>query len=369
MMRVLYDHQLFSRQNAGGASRYFYELARYCSAIPEVRCELLMGVSGTVYPFQKLSSPNTHVMQFAGKRPIGLWRYVANEVMGNSIAPFLGTMDIYHPTLYRCMPLVRARRIVATHHDCTQERFPQEFHYARQVVRAKKALYSRADAIICVSESCRKDLLDFYPIDPGKTRVIHHGLTRLVRCNAAACKLWELVPRPYLLYVGSRASYKNFDGLLRAFCDTGIYQSLDLLALGGGALGADELTLVGELGIAGNVICLPIASDELLAEAYARATLFVYPSLYEGFGLPPLEAMGAGCPVLASHTSSIPEVCQDAPFYFDPTDQDCFNRQLLVAICDEKARTAAIERGKKVAAKYNWNECGERTLALYHECQ
>ena len=97
--------------------------------------------------------------------------------------------------------------------------------------------------------------------------------------------------------------------------------------------------------------------------------LFVYPSLCEGFGFPPLEAMAVGCPVLASHTSSIPEVCLDAPFYFDPQDQRSFTRALRHAMNDEKARRQAIEKGSKVAAQYSWSKCGKQTLALYRECQ
>src|SRR5271166_7121627 len=129
-MRIFYDHQVFSLQDAGGVSRYHYELVRYLTAAPDVQTELFLGMNGTVYPFRGLSSPNTRVTSFGGRLRPGGQRYVVNEVLGNSVAPFLGKMDVYHPTLYRCMPLVRSRRVVATHHDCTQERFPQEFRYA-----------------------------------------------------------------------------------------------------------------------------------------------------------------------------------------------------------------------------------------------
>ena len=145
--------------------------------------------------------------------------------------------------------------------------------------------------------------------------------------------------RDYVLYVGTRARYKNFEGLLKAFHETGLHQSFDLLALGGGALTPAEEKLIASLGIGRSVICLPLVSDELLAEAYAGAKLFVYPSFSEGFGFPPLEAMSANCPVLASRVSSIPEVCRDAPFYFDPADQHCFQDALLRAINDDERGT------------------------------
>jgi len=368
-VRVLYDHQVFSRQNAGGASRYFCELVRQLSATPQVELELLVGASTTVYPLRDMAAAGTRVRAFRGPKLPGPWNYVVNEAFGNFVAPFLGKMDVYHPTLYRVMPGVRTRSVIATHHDCTQERFPQEFRYADQVIRAKKSLYSQADAIICVSEWCRQELLDIYSIDRAKTRVIYHGLTRLPRSAEAIAKVQRTVRREYLLYVGSRARYKNFSGLLTAFRNSGLHRWLDLLAVGGGPLTNEERSTIAKLGVDDCVFVIPAASDELLAGAYAAAKLFVYPSFSEGFGLPPLEAMALDCPVLASRASSIPEVCGDAPFYFDPGEQQSFSRELLRAVSDQEARRQVVERGRKVAASYSWEKCGRDTLALYRECQ
>lgn len=212
-------------------------------------------------------------------------------------------------------------------------------------------------------------MLHFYNVDPAKTRVIHHGLSPLPRSSEAAAALRKQLRRDYVLYVGMRAAFKNFDGLLKAFRETKLHESLDLLVLGGGPLTDQEKALISGLEMSDCVSCMPVVSDEILAEAYAGAKLLVYPSLNEGFGFPPLEAMSVGCPVLASHVSSIPEVCQDAPFYFDPLDQGSFERALLQASGDEEARTRAIERGTEVAAQYSWERCGAETLALYRECQ
>ena len=368
-MRILYDHQVFSLQDAGGASRYFYELMNFLATVPDVRTELLLGTSGSVYPLRNLASERASVMSLAGSLRPGVARFLVNEAFGNAIAPFLGKMDVYHPTLYRRMPLVRAQRIVVTHHDCVHERFPQLFPDVGKVLRAKKRLFAQADAIICVSESSRQDLLKFYLIDAAKTRVIYHGLASPPRDPVAATKLPGQQRRAYLLYVGSRAAYKNFDGLLQAFRESRLQDSLDLLVLGGGPLTTAETALIAELGLRNYVMSIESASDEWLRLAYAGAKLFVYPSLCEGFGFPPLEAMAEGCPVLASKTSAIPEVCRDAPFYFDPLDQDSFVRGLLQAVNDEEARRTAITRGSEVIARYSWTKCGQETLALYRECQ
>ena len=367
-MRILYDHQVFSLQNAGGISRYFYELSRYLATVPDVELDVLLGINATVYPFHQLASPRIRVEGFRDRLPKGSLRYLVNELWSNATVPFRGRMDIYHPTNYLRMPMVRAKRVVVTHHDCTHERFPELFPDVKKILWARKWLFPRVDAIICVSESCRQDLLQFYDVDPAKTHVIHHGLARLPRSAQAAAGLREKLPRRYLLYVGMRAAYKNFHGLLHAFRESRLHQSFDLLVLGGGAMTADEKALLDQLELGDCVITMPKVSDELLAEAYAGATLFVYSSLNEGFGFPPLEAMSVGCPVLASRVGSIPEVCGDAPFYFDPADQSSFARQLVRAVDDEAARRQAVARGIVVARRYSWTRCGQQTLELYRQC-
>jgi len=368
-MRVLYDHQVFSLQNAGGASRYFYELMKFLASVPEVETDLLLGVNGTVYPFQGLESTRVRVRAFGEWLPPGTLRYLANEAWSNLAAPFYGRMDIYHPTTYMRMPMVRARRVVATHHDCTHERFPQFFPDAKKIFWARKRLFPQVDAIICVSESCRQDLLRFYDVDPGKTCVIHHGLSQLPRSPEAAAELRSRLRRDYILYVGMRAAFKNFSGMLEAFSNTKLQDSFDLLVLGGGALTAEEQRLIAKLGLNGSVVAVPKVSDQLLAEAYAGARLFVYPSFNEGFGFPPLEAMSVECPVLASRIPAIVEVCHDAPFYFDAEDQGDFGCALVRALNDEAARRQSVERGKEVAALYRWEKCGQETLAVYRQCQ
>jgi glycosyltransferase involved in cell wall biosynthesis len=366
-VRILYDHQVFSLQNAGGASRYYYELMKYLATVPEVETELLLGINGTVYPFRELDPAKARVAGFAEWLPPGSLRYFTNEAWSNLVAPWRGKVDVYHATLYLRMPAVRARQVVATHHDCTHERFPELFPDVKKIFWARKRLFSQVDKIICVSESCRQDLLRFYNVDPARTCVVHHGLTRLPRSPQAAAQLRAQMRRDYLLYVGMRAAFKNFDGLLQAFHDGGLGDSFDLLVLGGQPLTSAEKKRIALLGLTDCVVSLPAVSDELLAEAYAGARLFVYPSLNEGFGFPPLEAMSLDCPVLASQIPAVTEVCHNAPLYFDPADQGSFQRELLRAVSDEKARAAAIQQGREVAAQYRWEKCGAQTLAVYRQ--
>jgi glycosyltransferase involved in cell wall biosynthesis len=368
-MRVLYDHQVFSLQNAGGASRYFYELVKFFATQPDVQTDIWLGMNGTVYPFEELESRRVQVRELPEWLPAGRPRFVVNELWTRARALIEPRVDVYHPTTYLRTPTIKARRAVATHHDCTYERFREYFPGARRIFWARKQMLPSVDAIICVSESCRQDLLRFYNVDPAKTRVVHHGLTHLPRSAEAAAQLRKLLRRDYLLYVGMREKFKNFHGFLEALHDSKLNDSFDLLVLGGSPLKKEEELTISRFGLKDCVIALPKVSDAMLAEAYAGAKLFVYPSLNEGFGFPPIEAMSLGCPVLASRVSSIPEVCGDAPFYFDPMDQGTFSRELVRAISDEDARQQSITRGRQIAAQYSWEKCGRETLAVYRDCQ
>jgi glycosyltransferase involved in cell wall biosynthesis len=368
-VRILYDHQVFSLQDAGGASRYFYEIAKYMSRTPDIQTEVLMGMNANVYPFRELDARRTRVTELPNWLRPGSLRYAVNEAWSNLKAATLGKFDVYHPTTYLKMPMVRAHRVVATHNECTHERFPELFPDRWKVIRSRKWLFPRVDAVICCSESTRADLLRFYNVDPAKTRVIYHAFTPLPRSTEAAAIIRQKMRRDYVLYVGMRAAFKNFRGLLQALHDANLGDSLDLLVLGGGEFTSEEKALMQSLNLGDSVFSMTKVSDEILAEAYAGARLFVYPSLSEGFGIPPLEAMSLGCPVLASRGGSIPEICGDAPFYFDAEDQASFARELLRALQDESAREQAVRCGKVVVTRYSWDKCGEQTLALYRECQ
>jgi glycosyltransferase involved in cell wall biosynthesis len=367
-LRVVYDHQVFSLQNAGGASRYHYELLRYLSNVQGVQTELFLGLEQSAYPLRKLSSATTRVVGVAAPVRPGMLRYALNEAWETAYSFFDGKCDIYHPTYFRCLPTIRSRRIVTTHHDCTYEQFPHLFRDAAMVIRSRRAMFAKVDMVLCISEASRRCLLEFYPLKPEQTRVVRHGLAPLARSQQAAEELQTHLRRGFVLYVGARNAHKNFAALLEAFHESGLRQDYDLLALGGGPLTNIEKAKITALGLDSSVLVMPFVADELLAEAYARAALFVYPSLSEGFGIPPLEAMAAGCPVAASQVSAIPEVCQDAPIYFDPYDVGSMARALRTGVADGEVRSSAIAKGKRVAAGYSWEKCGSETLAAYREC-
>jgi glycosyltransferase involved in cell wall biosynthesis len=363
-MRIFYDHQAFSLQDAGGVSRYQYELVRNLQTFTDVQSAVLMGLSASVLPFRDLRNVQTRILSWkTGLKP-GYSRYAINEMMSAVWAQSLGQFDIYHVMLYRAIPFVHRRRLVVTHHDCTHERFPNLFRNASFIMERKRKLFARADAIICVSQSSRRDLHHFYDVDEGKTHVVHHGFSPLQLDSTRAEVNGE--PRvPYLLYVGSRSEYKNFLLLLQAFSRSGLGGDYRLMVVGGGEFSAEERARISSLSLANRITIIPKADDATLAHAYRNAALLVYPSLCEGFGFPPLEAMSLNCPVLVSRTSSLPEVCGDAAFYFDASDADQLSNALASTLHDVQGIAKKRKLGEQQTMLYDWSRAAGEILKIY----
>ena len=325
--------------------------------------------------FCELSAP-ARVSAFKTSRQPGYQRYALNEALTALLAPLRGRYDVYHATYQRALPYVRSGALVVTHHDSTPERYPHLFPDAAAIHARLDKLYARADLILCISEASRQDLLGYHSVAEEKTEVIHHGLSPLPA--AVETPLIDFGGRPFLLYVGARSSYKNFPLVVNALARQKD-RAVCLLAMGGGAFTSEETRQIEALGVAGRIRLVPRASDAQLAAAYRAASLLVYPSLYEGFGFPPLEAMQAGCPAIVSRIPALLETCGDAAFYFDPESGDPESgdaeagRQttgelaLLIEslLGDEGFRLSKQVAGRAQASRYTWANAAAQTLAAY----
>ena len=362
-MRIAIDHQVTSLQDAGGMSRYHYELARHLRGTDAVSIDLLLGGQSSVLPFRDLEGTGIAVAAWRSHLRPGYPRYAVNALWTAAIAPLHGRYDIYHATYQRWEPAIRHRALIATHHDATQERLPHLFRNAAAIRARKTRLYARADMVICVSESARRDLEELYGVHAKRIRIVHHGINSVP--EAAAYEDGD--PRPYVLYVGSRSTYKNFHALLAAFAVAPAAAGMRLVAAGGGGWIAAEQASIAKQGLKDRVLLLPRVDDAMLARLYRGATLLVYPSLYEGFGLPPLEAMSAGCPVLVSRTASLPEVCGDAVHYFDPAAEPSLRTELQRLLEEPALLRSKLDTGRRQAGRYTWESTATKTLAVYHE--
>lgn len=363
-MRIAVDHQVTSLQDAGGMSRYHYELARQLRGREGISLDLLLGGESSLLPFAGLEGEGLRVELWKSHLRAGYPRYAMNALWTAAIAPVRGRYDVYHATYQRWESAIRHRALVATHHDATQERFPELFRNAAAIQARKRRLYQRANMVICVSESARRDLLEIYGVDRSRTCVVHHGVTPVAEGGVGR---GDDEGQPYVLYVGSRSAYKNFLALVRAFAAAETARGMRLLVAGGGRWSAGESETIAALGLEARVVLLPRVEEARLGELYRGAALFVYPSLYEGFGLPPLEAMSAGCPVLVSCSSALPEVCGEAAHYFDPADEGALERELWRLLGDIALLRSKVDAGRAWVGRYTWETSAQGTLAAYRE--
>ena len=273
--------------------------------------------------------------------------------------------DVVHHTYYsrNAFAPEGARRVI-TVYDMVSERFPAEFG-GSQFTDTKKIAVASADHVLCISESTRRDLIELFGVAAEQTSVVYLGYDDLVPPAETGERKQDGF-RPYLLYVGSRGGYKNFGALMRAFASSTYLKSVcSVICFGGGAFIPDERALFQQLQLSDVHVRQISGDDNVLASLYKGAVAFVYPSLYEGFGIPPLEAMSLGCPVICSNTSSIPEVVGDAGEYFDPADIESM-RVAIEAVLQSTVRTKElVAKGHARRSLFSWQRCASETLDVY----
>ncbi|MCL2024296.1 MAG: glycosyltransferase family 4 protein [Coriobacteriia bacterium] len=351
-------------QKVGGISRYVAEVTH-----------ALKGRSGIEPGVPVRYADNRYLVEVLNIRPHTLFhryrgrgcRYVMSfgDYFNKKLAlRALETISepVYHPTYYDpyLLPHLNQTPFVITVHDMIHELFPDEVADP-WVALHKAVMIEQADHIIAVSESTKRDLLQFYPESAGKVTVIHHGASFMRREN----NIEPLVSGPYLLFVGSRGAYKNFKMTVEAYVQLGgEHPDLSLVCAGGGIFTQDEQYMLDARGISSRVYQIS-ATDTQLESLYAHAAAFVFPSHYEGFGLPILEAMACGAPCALSNTSSLPEVGGDAACYFDPCDADAQARILADILSDNTLASDMRHAGFKRAASFTWEKSARQHEEVY----
>jgi glycosyltransferase involved in cell wall biosynthesis len=364
-MRIAYDHQIFSFQEYGGVSRYFielaYEVAKYseidaCVVAPYFKNRYLKNASSSVKVYGKHISG----MRYTKRLIKGANKIIAKRTLKN-IQP-----EIVHETYYSSESAApKCSKIVLTVYDMIHEIYPDNFSPDIALRDDKKIAIDRADHIICISENTRKDLIELLDIPSDKISVIHLGFAVNFDENSQAID--KKLSKPFILYVGERSRpYKNFKALLHAYARSRKLQNDFMLkTFGGGVFTDEERNQMELLGIADNNVQQMFGNDSVLADLYKTAVGFVYPSLYEGFGIPPLEAMGFDCPVICSNTSSIPEVVGNAGEYFDPLSVDDLQDKLECVLYNNEKREKLIQRGRERIKLFTWGKCASDTVDVY----
>ncbi|RKR85671.1 glycosyltransferase involved in cell wall biosynthesis [Mucilaginibacter gracilis] len=360
MIKVQFDHQTFSMHKFGGISRYFASIQESLSKEPDFTFD--RGILYTTNHYLKDQSfplPKLIGDLFLQKeRRRSKWnkRYAKLKIKKNDF-------DVFHPTYYNPYFLrkLNGPPIVLTVHDMIHELFPEYFPHFDDTIYLKRLLIEKADHFIAVSQNTADDLQRLFNIPDEKITVIHHGFFPAETDS-------NYIPpyQNYILYVGERGGYKNFYRFLEAVADVLISNNLNLVCAGSKSFCKAEEETMRRLNIA-HLVTHVAPTDGELNQLYSKAKLFVYPSLYEGFGLPILEAFNNTCPVAISNTSCFEEVGGNAAAYFDPYDvrsiKETMNMVLLTPGKADELRAAGAQQLQKFSLKL----CMEKTIGVYRK--
>jgi len=360
-MKVRFDHRIFSLQKYGGVSRYFFEVNKELAKFG-IDAKIRSGKRINAY----LNSDIKERLPFefiAGRGISEKANYLANEVI-NVLEFGINSPDIIHHSYYDIMGRTRygKKKTVITVYDMIHEKYPSLFDANRHMSKIKLRSMNAADHIIAISASTKRDIVAMTDIHESKVTVIH-----LAASNEDFFPRESVVDRkhdPYFLYVGTRQNHKNFDWLLECFSEiSGDFDHIKLVAFGANPFTSSEKEEIARLGLEGRVEHVG-GDDDALRRAYQDAIALIYPSEYEGFGLPPLEAMMCGCPVACSNVSSMPEVVGDSAILFDPSDKGMIEdamRQLV----DGRINAALADDALRRAERFSWSKCARETLEVY----
>ncbi|HMT75989.1 MAG TPA: glycosyltransferase family 1 protein [Chitinophagaceae bacterium] len=370
-MKVLFDTQIFDWQINGGISRYFIEALNRLDKDREVEVLFRCRHSYNTY-IQDTRwlgwKPVLKKLQFKGKlSALKLVNQQINRPYSNRLLR-KGVAGIFHPTYYDpyFLKYLGHTPLVLTVYDLTNEKFNDRSSLTEKVLGWKRQLIERANHIIAISDNTRKDVIEYYGVAPEKVTTVYlSGGFDAGVMQAPPDAAMEKLPQRYILFVGSRQGYKNYAAFVREVAPVMLEQDISLVAAGGGPMSAAEKGLLQELSIADKVTAFAHVSDGLLAQLYKRAAVFVFPSLYEGFGLPVLEAMQCGCPALLSNNSSLPEVGGEAAEYFDPQVPGSLYSTIIKLLQDEEKRRQMIVAGATQVTKFNWENTAKGHTEVY----
>jgi alpha-1,3-rhamnosyl/mannosyltransferase len=313
--------------------------------------------------------PGQVATRVAAARP-----YSLEELWRLALAARRDRLELFHAPHYVCPPVLACPAVV-TIHDLIHLRFPEQRRhrlaplYARVMLRLA---VRRAARIVTVSESTRRDLEAWLGVSPTRVRVIPNGVAARFHPAADPGAVEQalgglgLAP-PYWLFVGNPLPHKNLGGLLRAYA--GLPPDLGRLVLAGIPPGARARvdTEAARHGVSGRVAILAPVSDDTMPLLYQGATALVCPSVWEGFGLPVLEAMACGTPVVAGRRGALPEVLGDAGLLVDPTDVDALRDAMYNIAANGRLHAMLRDAGLRRARAFSWRDAAEATLAVYRE--
>ncbi|RII29447.1 MAG: glycosyltransferase [Geobacter sp.] len=354
-MKIYLDNIIFSLQTAGGISVYWHEMIKRLLTTSQ-NVSFIEQETAKLNIFRKQLHIPSELVHPDRSWPRPLVRYLAPSAI-------LSPLTIFHSSYYRTHADPRVINII-TAYDFIYERYrsglPRLVHHTQ-----KERAVRHADGIICISDSTKRDLLHHFPHTPeSKIKTIHlSAAAEYKRINVPgdiAPEFSELLDRKVILYVGDRSGYKNFVIALET-----VHHCKDatLVAVGGRSFANDELTHINKL-LNGRFQHYATLDNTKLNQLYNLAFCLLYPSSYEGFGIPALEAMQAGCPVVAANCSSLPEVCGSAGIMVAEISVECFVEN-IGRLTNPLFREDIVHRGLQQAERFSWDHTFDETMEFY----
>jgi len=363
-LRIAFDHQAFVMQSYGGVSRYYTRLT-----LALVRAKIDAQIFAPLHKNFYLSelTPNITNGKYFKKFPpktASLVNFYNSSKLNKSILHF--KPDILHETYYRGNKNRSANQpVVITVYDMIHELLPEFFPAHDLTARYKHEAVNRADHIICISNSAKNDLIQIYNIPENKVSVVHLASDISISSNLNILSIDYT--KPFILFVGQRSGYKNFHNFITSIAlSPRLKMNFNIVCFGGGSFTSEETKQLHSLGFDNNQVIQTAGDDRLLSELYSSARAFVFPSRYEGFGLPLLEAMSNGCPVICSNVSSLPEVAGDAASYFDPNNIEEMSKVIEDVVFSDFSISELKRLGFSRSNMYSWDLCAEKTVAIYN---
>lgn len=378
-MKIFIHPYIFYQGRYGGIARYVCELAMQHDLMGVDIC-LPIRKTENIYlneaPFFARTSANTPAAPAwlkwaAACLPGASLRTRANRYMMRYQALQAlqkGPYDIIHPSYTNSteiLPHINNTPLVVTVHDMIHELYPHAFASADPTAHRKLQFVQRADRIIAISHKTKEDLVNICGVDAAKVDVVYHGNSLLLPSDAQNRRL--ALPEQYLLFVGHRKGYKNFVTLLQAFAKLATQEKdLHLICVGGPEFSPEETALMNDLKVAEKVQRRLVNDDEL-AILYNRTRCFIYPSVYEGFGLPILEAYSCGAPVICANASCFPEIAGNAALYFSPYNVAELANAIESVIHSPLEQARLLQAGASRLTDFSWKKSAEETLHTYRK--
>ncbi len=361
--KIFIDHQIYTIQNFGGISRVFTELYKEFRKNDEIEPILPILLSDNEYikEVKEVKSIFPLNKSFIKR----LFYYAINRLYSTWVL-IKGDFDIFQPTYYDpyFLPFLKGKPFVLLVHDMTHEIFPNTVSKKDKTIVWKKKLIYKADRILAISENTKKDIIKFYGINESKIDIVYWGTSLKVTKNNFNIDL----PKRYILFVGNRETYKNFELFFKSISIIlKEFKDMYLVCAGSSNFSDKERRMFKEFEVEEKVKHFKFKGDDELAYIYSKAVCFVFPSLYEGFGIPVLEAFACNCPAIISNTSSFPEVGGNAVEYFNPQNMESIKNAVEKVIKSEKLRQDLIIKGRNRLKMFSWEKAAQKFSSVYKE--